>query len=636
MEVIRAERRLVAIMAADIVGYSRLIGADEAGTLVAIKDLRREVIDPLLTEHRGRIVKLMGDGALVEFGSVVDAVACAVAVQNGVAARQAGVPTERRIVFRIGINLGDVVVDGEDLLGDGVNVAARLEQICEPGGVLVSGTAFDHLKGKLDLPLEFIGEQRLKNIAEPVRAYGVRLDGTRRTWRFRAKQPLGRTTLVAAGLITLLLLGGGLWWFWPVEPASAKPAIAVLPFNSYGSDEATGRLADGITEDIIIDLARFRNFDVIARNSTAIYKGKPVDVRQVGRELNVSYVLEGSIQRQGDRIRATAQLIDASTGAHVWSNRWDRPVENIFAVQSEVAETVAAKLGSAFGLGTITTAELRRAKRQSPSNLTAYEHYLLAVEAKSQLNPESGLAHAERAIALDPNLARAYTSRGWLRYFMIGQGADYANTLDLVGEDFRRAVALDPVDAEAHTALGVYLQEKGLLAEAEVELHRALDQSPANAHVLAVAANVLPYLGKPEEAVFLADRALRLDPHMVPATLAPLKDAYFFAGRFERAIDIIRAVPEASHERWNRLFLALSYAMLGQAHEAAAAKAKLIANHGERSVEQWLNEGAVFARPAEKELFVDAFRKLDLPLCATDEYLSKIVDPKRLPECVKA
>jgi class 3 adenylate cyclase len=247
MATARAERRLAAIMAADVVGYSRLVEADEAGTLAAIRDLRREVIEPLLSEHHGRIVKLMGDGAIAEFGSVVDAVACAVAVQSGVAARQARVAPERRIVFRIGINLGDVVVEGEDLLGDGVNVAARLEQLCEPGGVMLSGTAYDHLQGKLDLPLEFAGEQHLKNIDRPVRTYRVRLDGIRvASSPSRGRRYGWMLPTAAVALLALVLAGGAIWWLWPEAPAFiGRPSIAVLPFDNLGGDEATGRLAAG-------------------------------------------------------------------------------------------------------------------------------------------------------------------------------------------------------------------------------------------------------------------------------------------------------------------------------------------------------------------------------------------------------
>ena len=283
MAIAQAKRRLAAIMAADIVGYSRLIEEDEAGTLAAIKDLRRVVIDPLLAERHGRIVKLMGDGAIVEFGSVVDAVACALAIQKNVAERQAGVPPERRIVFRIGVNLGDVVVEGEDLLGDGVNVAARLEQLCEPGGVLVSGTAYDHLQGKLDCGFEDLGERQLKNIARPVRVYRVTIEATSATSGPAAAPPL-----------------------------SARPVVAVLPLENMSGDPEQAYFSDGISEDVITELARFRELMVIARNSSFAFRGKAVDVREVGRALGAGYVVEGSVRRAGERVRITAQLIDAT------------------------------------------------------------------------------------------------------------------------------------------------------------------------------------------------------------------------------------------------------------------------------------------------------------------------------------
>src|SRR5689334_19183145 len=343
MATVRAERRLTTIMAVDIVGYSRLIQTDEAANLAAIKALRSAVIDPLLAEYTGRIVKLMGDGALIEFGSVVDAVTCAIAVQKSLSARQADVPPDRRIVFRIGVNLGDVVVEGEDLLGDGVNVAARLEQLCPPGGVLVSGTVYDHMKGKLDLPLDFTGEQQVKNMAQPVRTYRVRIEGVKPGWSLRVRRFRRWLPGAAALLIGLILLGAGLWWFRPVETTSGM-SIAVLPFDNYGGEEATQRLANGLTEDIITDLSQARDFDVIARNSTEAYKGKSVDVRQVGRDLNVRYVLEGSVQRQDDQIRITAQLIDAASGAHLWSERWDKPSKDFFAVQSEIGDQLGNRL----------------------------------------------------------------------------------------------------------------------------------------------------------------------------------------------------------------------------------------------------------------------------------------------------
>jgi TolB-like protein/class 3 adenylate cyclase len=396
------QRRLVAILAADVVGYSHLVEMDEAGTLAALNALRCEVIDPLLAEHHGRIVKLMGDGALAEFGSVVDAVACAVAVQKAVAEQQADVPTERRIVFRIGVNLGDVVVEGDDLLGDGVNIAARLEQICEPGGVMISGTAYDHLQGKLGLLMEFAGEQRLKNIDRPIRTYRIRRGAALpRVLPFRS---ITRRGLAAAAAVLLLIASGVGWWLWPAPPADAsKPSIAVLPFNNLGGDDATARLADGITEDIITDLARFPEFEVVSRNSTGIYKGKGVDVRQVGKDLGVGYVLEGAFQRQGQRLRATAQLTDAKTGTHVWSERWDRPVEEVFALQTALAEQVANRLGS--GAGLIQEAGRKAAKRKRPENLGAYELYLLGTERLEQSTKDSiddAVRLLRRAIALDP------------------------------------------------------------------------------------------------------------------------------------------------------------------------------------------------------------------------------------------
>ena len=308
----RAERRLAAIMAADVVGYSRLMETDEATTLAAIKTLRTEVIDPLLSEHKGRIVKLMGDGALVEFHSVVDAVTCAVAIQSKVAAHEVEARAERRLVFRIGINLGDVVVEGDDLFGDGVNVAARLEQLCPPGGVLISGTAYDHMKGKLSLPIDFTGEQKVKNIAEPVRTYNVRMAGVKRGWILRTRRMRQLLAMAAAALVllALALAVAGAWWLRPVDGAIAKASIAVLPFANIGGEESTGRLADGITEDIITDLARFPEFEVVARHSVEAYKGKAVDIREVRQGAQCRLRVGGfdpASRRSGPHHRAVAR-----------------------------------------------------------------------------------------------------------------------------------------------------------------------------------------------------------------------------------------------------------------------------------------------------------------------------------------
>ena len=472
------ERRLAAILAADVVGYSKLVEADEAGTLAAIRRLRAEVVDPLLAKHHGRIVKLMGDGTIAEFGSVVDAVCCAVAVQKETRAAQADVVAERRITFRIGVNLGDVVVEGDDLLGDGVNVAARLEQLCDPGGVLISGTAFDHLRGRLDLPLDDAGEQHVKNISRPVRTYRVRLEGSGQPWRLRARQHIGRLRYAAAILVVLGLAGAGYWWMHPIEKAEAKPSIAVLPFDNMGGDEATGRLADGITEDIITDLARFRELDVIARNSTEAYSGKAVDVRQVGKDLNVGYVMEGSIQREGDQIRVTAQLIATADGSHSWSQRWDRPAGDVFAVQTEIADHVANALG---GHGVIFSESRTAAKRKRPADLQAYDLYILSVEADlvgTESSYEKGLAYIDAAIARDPDLARAYIQKGWLLFHLAAFRNNWNETFVELESLARTAISIDPNDATSQAFLALAVGSLGRNAEAAEASARANSVEP--------------------------------------------------------------------------------------------------------------------------------------------------------------
>jgi len=306
----RVDRRLAAILAADVAGYSRLMGVDEEGTLAALKACRREIIDPKIAEHRGRIVKTTGDGALVEFASAVDAVRCAMDVQRGMAERNATIPEDRRIEFRIGINVGDIIIDEGDIYGDGVNIAARVESLARPGAICLSDDAYKQIKGKLAIDVSDIGEQHLKNIAQPVQVYSVRLDDA------------------------------------PVLAIPDKPSIAILPFENLSGDATQDYFADGVCEDIITELSRFSDLFVIARNSSFKYKGKAVDLRQVGRELGVRYALEGSIRREGSRVRITAQLIDSATGAHRWAEHYDRELKDIFTIQDEVARTIAAILAA--------------------------------------------------------------------------------------------------------------------------------------------------------------------------------------------------------------------------------------------------------------------------------------------------
>lgn len=622
----------MAILAADVVGYSHLVEMDEAGTLAALKALRREVIDPLLAEHHGRIVKLMGDGALAEFGSVVDAVACAVAVQKGVADRQDGVPPERRIVFRIGINLGDVVVEGDDLLGDGVNVAARLEQICEPGGVLISGTAYDQLQGKIDLPIEFAGEQRVKNIERPIRTYRIRR-GAASPGVLSFRSVARRWPAAAAAL--LLIAGGVGWWLWPGTPAYAsRPSIAVLPFNNLGGDESTTRLADGITEDIITDFARFPEFEVVSRNSTGIYKGKAVDVRQVGKDLGVGYMLEGSFQRQGERLRATVQLIDAKTGTHLWSNRWDRPVEEVFALQADLAEQVANRLGS--GAGLIQEAGRKAAKRKRPDNLGAYELYLLGTERLEQSTKDSN-DHAVRllrqAVTLDPTLARAWIELSWAYLGTVGFGADEATGRRAARDAAERAVALDPSDAEAHAALGDAFGQAGDLVRAEAEYEESLRFNPGSAEILTFYAGWASSFGKPERGAEAADRAIRLNPRHLPWHASQFSYAYFNAGRYDDALHMIeRRTPD----QWSRGFSvrrAAVFAALGRMEEAKAAVAETLRRYPDITIQSYVSTPDW--SEAERQRLIETMRKAGFPACASPKALATLAKPVRLPECTQ-
>jgi TolB-like protein/class 3 adenylate cyclase/tetratricopeptide (TPR) repeat protein len=641
----RVERKLAAILTADVVGYSRLMGADEAGTHARLRTRRKELIEPLVAEYRGRVVKLTGDGALVEFASAVDAVECAVAIQRGMAEREAAAPDDRRIVFRIGINLGDIILEDGDIYGEGVNVAARLEGLAEPGGICLAGSVYNQVKGKLDVTLVASGRHQVKNIAEPVETFRVALDGVTAAsavsraraagWpKMRWAVPALSLALAVFALAVFAL--GGAWQFWPsAPPTEGRPGIAVLPFDNFGGDQATGRLADGITEDIITDLARFHDLDVIARNSTEVYKGKPVDVRQVGKDLNVGYVLEGSIQRQNDNVRVTGQLIDARTGAHVWSERWDRPTKDVFAVQTEVAEKVAAALGGNLTMGQISRAELQRAKRLRPNDLAAYDYFQLGKEAKATFsNLDQGIEYLTKAIALDPQLARAYSVRAWLYYFKIMFGADAATGLKQMVVDAEKAVQLDPQDCESLGTLAFARLFQSRWAEAESQFRASVEMCPANSHVLILAASGFSYLGKAEEGASFADRSLRLDPQMTPANLMGVKDAYYMAQRYQDVVAVVDRMPEDSRSRDSWVFLTASESRLGRIEDANAARVRLLQAFPDVSAERMLNEDYAFARKEDEDLFVDGFRVAGLPVCMTAEEIAKFPTPKPRPECL--
>jgi TolB-like protein/class 3 adenylate cyclase len=623
----RADRRLAAILAADVVGYSRLVERDETGTLERLKEHRKGFIEPLIAEHQGRIVKLMGDGALCEFGSIVDAVACALAIQRGMAEREAEVPEDQRIRFRIGINLGDVVSDEGDLYGDGVNVAARLEQLAKPGGIVISGTAYDHLQGKLGCGFENLGEQQVKNIARPVRAYQVVSEPTVASRWSRVRRP---TVGVAATAVLLVALGaGGAWWYLgrvvapPAaemtqfsEPLSAnKASLAVLPFTNMSGDIKQERLADGLTEDLITELARYRWLFVIARQSSFAYKGEARDVRQIARELGVHYVLKGSLQTDPERVRVTGQLIDGTTGAHVWSERYDRPLSEFFDLRDEITQQIAGTLTGHLGPLVTVTADVARSK--PPGSLEAYDYYALARAAYG--TSKEALAEVRRlsqkALDLDPCYARAWYFVAW-SYFdevLLGFSEDPAETSRLFHQAAEKALECDPMDSWTHFIAGLSAFKQGDRVQGAAAWERALELSPNDASTLRLVGGNLAYaLGteRAQEGLELYAKALRLNPYMPAWMTWTLGWAQYFAGQYEQAIETFQKSGETDVDA--HVYLALAYAQLDRKAEASREVAEVLRQKPDFTAKGWLDRynGAV----SSEALFLDGARKAGLPI----------------------
>jgi adenylate cyclase len=554
-----AVRRLAAILAADVAGYSRLMGADEEGTHERLKAHRRELIDPKISEHSGRIVKTTGDGMLAEFPSVVDAVRCAAELQRGMIDRETAMPEDRRIRFRIGINLGDIIVENDDIFGDGVNVAARLEALSDPGGLCISRMVRDQIRDKLTYAFEDLGEQSVKNIARPVRVYALR--------------PEAVADLPASSVLTIPPIS---------QPSLAlpdKPSVAVLPFTNMSGDPEQEFFADGIAEDIITALSRYPSLFVIARTSCFTYRGRAVDVKQVGRELGVRYVLGGGLRKAGNRIRATAQLVEAETGKHVWAERYDRDLADIFAVQDEITEAVTIAIAPA-----IDNAEQHRAMRKPPGSLDAWATYQRGLSHLSKATPDdNSLAEKffQQAIDLDPTFSGAY---GGLALALLAapnfQTRGLLETLSSAEAVARRAVALDSGDAEARSYLGQALWMRGDYEGALAEAERALATTPnlALAHHMLGAA--LIFSGRPKEGLAALERSIRLDPrHPRSAVrLHHVAIGLYFCHDYEAAIAAakrtIRAYPEFPNTyRW----LAAALGQIGRIEEAKEALEKAIA-----------------------------------------------------------
>jgi TolB-like protein/Flp pilus assembly protein TadD len=543
----RVERRLAAILAADVGGYSRLMGTDEEGTLAQLKAHRRDLIDPKIGEYNGRIIKTTGDGMLVEFASVVNAVRCAIEVQRGMFARNTDVPNEKRIEFRIGINVGDIIIDSGDIFGDGVNVAARLEGLAEPGGICMSGRVQEDAQGKLDIAFEDAGEQQLKNIARPVRVYRVRSDK------------------IAAAVATP-----------PALPN--KPSIAVLPFQNMSGDPEQEYFTDGMVDDIITGLSRIKWLFVIARNSTFTYKGRPVDVKQVGRELGVRYVLEGSVRKAEDRVRITGQLIDTATGAHVWAERYDRKSDDIFALQDEITLSVVGAIEP-----TLRLAEVERAKRKRPDSLDAYDLVLRALPDVYSRMPEQSkkaLVLLEHALALDPTYALAHACAAECHHSLFLRGGGHEEDRTAAARHAQVAIAHGQDDALALTLAGFSIGMDGHdRAAAFAAFEAALTVSPSSALTYILGSVILAFAGEAERAIDWGERGLRLSPLDPWRSSAFISFAigHFHRGRYKEAATAARkSVQFSPGFSICHMVLAAPLAKLGRLEEAKAAAARVL------------------------------------------------------------
>lgn len=585
MEPQRVERRLAAILAADMVGFSRLMETDEAGTLAQLKLLRSEVIDPKIAEYRGRIVKTTGDGVLVEFASVADAVQSAVDIQRAMATRNANVPDDRSIRFRVGINLGEIIIEGDDIYGNGVNVAARLEGLAEPGGICVSSNVYEQIENILSLGYEDLGEQQVKNIARPVRGYAVRLDGS--------------DELVAAEA--------------GADMAPETPSIAVLPFDNMSSDAEQEYFSDGITEDIITALSKISGLFVIARNSTFTYKGKAVNVKQVSRELGVRYVLEGSVRKGGNKVRITAQLIDATRGDHVWAARFDRDLTDVFALQDEITSNVVAALHVRLVEG-----EQARVWHKSTNNIAAWECLTLGLNHFRRFTREQNTRARklfEQAVALDSDYSAAWVRLGWTHW----ADARYvwtdspAKSVSEAAELAEKALAFDDTVSDTYALIGaIQLMRRdydGAVAAGET----AVSLEPNGADVTALLAMTLNWSGRPDEAEALIGKAMQLSPLHSDWYLAVQAHSLRLLSRLEEAVGIYeKSIARNPDHIGARIGLTSCFAELGREDLAKAQAAELLRISPKFTLAKYA-ESMTYKDPEHEKRSLDALRQADLP-----------------------
>jgi adenylate cyclase len=571
----KVQRRLVAILAADVVGYSRLMSADEEGTLAALKARRHDILQPMVTQHHGRVVKVMGDGVLVEFASAVSAVQCAIDLQHEMAAANHDLPDDRRIELRVGVNLGDVIVEGSDLYGDGVNIAARLEAMAEPGGIIISGTAYEYVRNKVKAIFDDMGAQILKNIAEPIRTYRV-------AW-----------TEVAATTAP--------------KPVTDRPSIAVLPFANMSDDPKQQYFGDGVVEDIITELSRFRSLFVIARNSSFAFRDQAIDIGEIARRLGVQFVVEGSIRRAGNRVRITAQLIDARSGAHLWAERYDRELEDIFVVQDEVVHTVVATVA-----GRVEAAGAELAKRRPPGSLVAYDCVLRGLEQLNLAGEEHNAAARrlfEKAIDLDPQYAVGYAYLALATYVQ-WQTSRAAEELDVALASARRALALDENDSRCHRILSIIYTHQRQYDRAEFHSDRGIVLNPNDAFAAVHRSSLLRHLGRAEEGVDWARRAMRLNPYHPNWYWEVLAKVLHSAGCYAEALNAYGRIAE--RPSFYDAYVAGCYAELGQMEDARKHSALALQVRPDFSVATW-GKRLPYKNEADLQRFLNGLRKAGLP-----------------------
>jgi adenylate cyclase len=625
------KRKLTAIMSADVKGYSRLMGEDEAETVKTLTAYRR-IMGELIQQHRGRVIDSPGDNILAEFASVVDAVQCSVAAQNEFKARNAELPENRRMVFRIGVNLGDVIEEEGRIYGDGVNIAARLEALAEPGGICISKTAFDHIESKLPLGYQFLGEQTVKNIAKPVGAYKVlmepRVTGAGRKGQTKGV-PVWRRKPVLAGAVALLvvIMGAAVWNFHlrgpKIEPASKEkmalplpdlPSIAVLPFVNMSDDPKQEFLSDGITEEIITALSKVRHIFVISRQSTFSYKSKPAKVKQVSEELGVRYVLEGSVQRSGDRIRINAQLIDALKGHHIWAERYDRELKDIFAMQDDITMKILTAIQVKLTEGEVVSGVEKYFKGKQ--GLECYLKVMEATKVLAAYNADAtrtGRWIAEEALGMCPENSSVNLTMSWVHYleYWFGLSKSPRESIEKGMELVQKALAIDDSSASAHARLSLFSSIKGEHDKAMTEGERAVTLMPGGALVQTNYGMSLLYGGRAEEAIPVFQKAIRLNP-FESSCFHNLGHAYRVTGRLEEAVsEYKKALQRAPDNFFAHLGLAATYSMMGREQEARAEAAEVLRISPKFSVESYAKR-LTFKDQSVTAKFSDALRKAGL------------------------